>query len=246
MRLRGKKAIVTGGGSGIGSAICLAFAKEGADVAVNDIDEEKAKKVAQIIIQLGQESMAVKADVSKSSEVKEMVEKILAKWGKIDTLVNNAGIPGAAPISEINDEEWGRMLAVHLSATFYCTRAVIESMLKRKSGKIINISSLCAQMGWPGAVHYSAAKAGIIGFTKALAREVVSSGIIVNAIAPGFICTPMTRGEPETTQKKMREVSLVGRLGRPEEIAALAVHLASGDGDFIVGQIIGINGGAVI
>lgn len=250
MKLDQKKALITGGGSGIGKAICLAFAKEGADIAVNDIDLKAAEETVNEIAKIGREGLAVKADVSQSKEVNQMVENILVKWNKIDILVNNAGIVGApsgtVPCTEITDELWHRMLDVHSTGTFYCTRAVLPSMLSQKKGKIINMSSICGVIGCDACPHYSAAKASIIGFTKALAKQVVDRGVIVNAIAPGFIDTPGTRSHPKEELKWMYEATLLKRWGKAEEIAALAVYLASSDADFVVGEVININGGAAI
>jgi len=273
-RLDGKIALVTGGASGIGRAICLTFAREGATIICNDLNLDSAQ---QVLAECGQQKqgLAVKADVSKSRQVTVMFDKVRRRFSTLDILVNNAGIGLDNPqvrerfnrvlekqqqelasegrirtaleaTQNLTDEEWRRMLAVHLDGTFYCTREALKIMEKEGRGKVINIASICGMTGCAGAPHYSAAKAGIMGFTRAVAREVVIRGINVNAIAPGYIDTPMTQAITDTVRKSIAAATPAGRFGEPQDIANLAVYLASEESNFVVGQVISPNGGYVI
>lgn len=273
-RLNGKVALVTGGASGIGRAICHSFAKEGATIVCNDLTIEAAQKVLDECGQ-GKQGLAVKADVSRSRQVVAMFDKIRKQFSTLDVLVNNAGIGLDNPqlrarfnkvlekqqvelakdgkistaleaTQNLTDEEWDRMLGVHLSGTFYCTREALKIMEKQRSGKIINIASICGMTGCAGAPHYSAAKAGIMGFTRAVAREVIVRNINVNAIAPGYIDTPMTQAITDTVRRAIAAATPAGRFGTPQDIANLAVYLASEEANFVVGQVISPNGGYVI
>lgn len=273
-RLDGKVALVTGGASGIGRAICHSFAKEGATIICNDLTVEAAQKVLDECGQ-GKQGLAIRADVSRSRQVVAMFDKIRKKFPTLDVLVNNAGIGLDNPqlrarfnkvlekqqaelakegkittaleaTQNLTDEEWDRMLAVHLSGTFYCTREALKIMEKQRSGKIINIASICGMTGCAGAPHYSAAKAGIMGFTRAVAREVIVRNINVNAIAPGYIDTPMTQAIADTVRRAIAAATPAGRFGTPQDIANLAVYLASEEANFVVGQVISPNGGYVI
>lgn len=248
MRFGGKKAIVTGGASGIGRSEALLFAREGADIAIMDINSGGAEKVAEEVRTMGRKGLAIKADVSIYTQVKEVMAKIREEFGRVDILVNNAG--GYDPpvyFHEMDREYWSSTLSVHVDGAFNCTRCVIESMIHQRSGRIINTSSVVGLTGAATYVHYSAAKAAIIGFTKALAREVALFGITVNAIAPGIINTPRLRDySGEAIEKILEEYrlgTLVGRLGEPEDIAALCAFLASDEASFITGQVISSNGG---
>ncbi len=273
-RLDGKIALVTGGASGIGRAICHSFAREGATIICNDLTVEAAQKVLDECGQ-SKQGLAVKADVSRSSQVTAMFEKIRKKFPTLDVLVNNAGIgldnaqlrarfnkvlekqqaelakdgritTALEATQNLTDEEWERMLSIHLSGTFYCTREALKIMEKQRSGKIINIASICGMTGCAGAPHYSAAKAGIMGFTRAVAREVIVRNINVNAIAPGYIDTPMTQVISDAVRRAIAAATPAGRFGSPQDIAHLAVYLASEEANFIVGQVISPNGGYVI
>jgi 3-oxoacyl-[acyl-carrier protein] reductase len=273
-RLEGKVALITGGASGIGRAICLSFAKEGATIVCNDLTVEAAQKVLDECGQRKQ-GLAVKADVSKSRQVTTMFDKIRKKFSRLDVLVNNAGIglENAAVRARFNkvlekqqaelakegkiktaleatqnltDEEWNRMLGIHLNGTFYCTREALKIMEKQRSGKIISLASICGMTGCAGAPHYSAAKAGIMGFTRAVAREAIISGVNVNAIAPGYIDTPMTQVITDAVRSAIAAATPAGRFGSPQDIANLAVYLASGESNFVVGQVMSPNGGYVI
>jgi 3-oxoacyl-[acyl-carrier protein] reductase len=254
--LEGKVGVVTGGGSGIGEAICLRLAAEGAKVAVLDVNEDAAALTATLVA-----GIAVGADVSDSASVDRALEQVEAKLGPVDVWVNNAGIKGgdqAARIAEraernealdavvrLTDDEWRRMLAVHLDGTFYGTRAAARSMAPRGSGAIVNIASVCGIEGCTGFPHYSAAKAGILGFTRAVAKELAVQGVRVNAIAPGFIDTVTSEAVDSPLRQAQRERSPLRRFGRPEEIAATVAFLASEDATFFVGETLSPNGGIV-
>ena len=273
-RLEGKIALVTGGASGIGRSICLHFAKEGATIVCNDITVETAQKVLDECGQ-SKQGLAVKADVSKSRQVVAMFEKINKKYGRLDVLVNNAGIGLDNPVvrarfnkvlgqqqaelakdgkiktsleatQNLTDEDWDRMLGVHLNGTFYCTREALKLMEKQGAGKIVNIASICGMTGCAGAPHYSAAKAGIMGLTRSVAREVIVRGVNVNAIAPGYIDTPMTQAVSDTVRRAIELATPAGQFGSPQDVANLAVYLASEESNFVVGQVMSPNGGYVI
>jgi len=271
MRLKDKVAVVTGAGSGLGRAAALALAEEGARVAVNDVNESGIEKVTGEIWAKGGEALGVRADVSDSGQVKEMFSKVLERFGAIDILVNNAGIAGSrdevreraelrleqvagtgkTDISleaarTMSDDHWARTLHVHLFGTFYCTREALNTMEDKGYGKIINIASIAGMVGLPHAPDYCAAKAGIIGFTKSVARDVIAKGVYVNAIAPGYIDTPML--EIQTPGLRSATITQIpmGRLGKPEEVAAVAVFLASDESSYVVGQVISPAGGGFV
>jgi 3-oxoacyl-[acyl-carrier protein] reductase len=249
MKLTGKVALVTGANSGIGRAVALYLAEEGADVVVNYVvNPSEAQEVVKEIETLGRRAIAVEADVSSSEAVKAMFERAVNKFSTIDILVNNAGIGNFASAVDMKDDVWNKMLGVHLYGTMNCTREALKIMLKNKSGKIINIASICGITGCLGAAHYSAAKGGIMGYTHAVAREVISQGINVNAIAPGYIETPLlsNAGMTDEMLKQLLIQIPIGRLGKPREIASLVAYLASDDANFMVGQVISPNGGQVI
>jgi 3-oxoacyl-[acyl-carrier protein] reductase len=249
MKFSGKVALVTGANSGIGEAVALYLAEEGADVVVNYLQNtSEAEKVVKEIQAMGRRALAVKADVSSSADVKAMFEQIIREFSTLDILVNNAGIGNFASTVDMKDDVWNKMLGVHLYGTMNCTREALKIMLKNKYGKIINIASICGITGCLGAAHYSAAKGGIMGYTHAVAREVISQGINVNAVAPGYIDTPMLSGAGMTDEmlKQLLSQIPIGRLGKPREIASLVAYLASDDASFMVGQVISPNGGQVI
>lgn len=253
MRLKGKAALVTGGSRGIGKGIALKMAQEGANTIVNYAsNRDAADQTVEKIRAMGVEALAIKADVSNSNEVRNMVSESIERFGKIDILVNNAGIQRVAPLIEISDELWDEMLAIHLTGTFYCTREVAKYMIKYKSGSIINISSINAILGWPATAPYCAAKAGIIGFTKTIAKELLQYGIRVNAILPGYIVTDLLRlGRPMTQERiedyKTRSNGVrLNRLGTPEDIGRTACFLASDEADYITGTVMNVSGGALI
>lgn len=243
MELDGKVALITGAAQGIGKAIALMLAKNGADIVVSDINLEKAQETSREIEAMGRRSMAIKVDVSKSEEVEQMVEKIINEFGKIDILVNNAGITRDKLILRMTEEDWDAVLNVNLKGTFNCTKAVIRHMSKQKSGKIVNIASVSGEMGNPGQANYSASKAGVIGFTKTIAREFAQRGINVNAIAPGYIETPMTDVLPEKVKEELKKMIPLERLGKPEDVAQAVLFLVSEASSYITGQVLNVNGG---
>lgn len=245
-KLDGKIALVTGGARGIGRAIALAFAREGADVAVNDLRADQAlEDVVRAIEALGRRSWALPADVADADAVQSMIAQILADAGRVDILVNNAGIANTGPLAEMSVETWDTMIACHLRGTFLCTRFLLPQMLERGSGKVINLGSQIGQIGREGWVHYAAAKGGIISFTRALAREVGPQGVQVNCIAPGPISTGIAPGDP--AQEEIYRMTLpLRRFGVVEDVAPTAVFLASADSDYYAGQTLGPNGGDVM
>lgn len=243
MDLKGKVALVTGGSRGIGRAVALAFAQAGANVSLCARDLAKAELVAEEARALGVEALAVKADISQSAEVETLIQACLKKSGRLDILVNNAGIIKDALVVRMKDEDWDRVLEVNLRGAFYSIRSALKPMMKQRGGRIINIASVVGVMGNVGQANYVAAKAGLIGLTKAVAREAASWGITVNAVAPGFIETDMVASLPEKVRQAYLEQIPLKRLGSPEEVAAVVCFLASDAASYITGQVIHVNGG---
>lgn len=243
MNLKGRVALVTGAAQGIGRAIALALAEVGADIAGGDVALEKLQGVAKEIEALGRKTLALHLDVSSPDSVKEAVDKTLEAFGKIDILVNNAGITKDNLIMRMKPEDWDLVLRVNLNGAFHCTRAVLPGMVKQRYGRIINIASVVAQAGNPGQANYIASKAGIIGLTKAVASEVGSRNITVNAIAPGFIATAMTENLPEAVRQRMLSLIPLGRMGTDRDIAQGVRFLASEEASYITGHVLNINGG---
>lgn len=241
--LTDKIALITGGGSGIGRGISHVFAKAGAKVIVNDLEHARASKVAAELRDLGAEAIAIEADVADHSQVNRVVEESLNRFNKVDILINNAGIGTGVLFSKMDKEEWERMFAVHVGGAFNFTRALIQQMIDQSWGRIISISSVAGLTGEKGMVHYSAAKAALLGFTKSLAREVARYNITVNAIAPGLIDTPLANTLRVDLREKLVKQSLVRHPGVPEDIAYACLYLASNEANFVTGQIISPNGG---
>ncbi len=278
-RLEGKVALVTGGSRGIGRAIALRLAQEGADVVVNyqntrqhaekvsklidqmgTADEleklamqinlmdtkDKAKEFSELIDAIDRHSYICQANVSDIEHVSRMRDEVLKQFGKVDILVNNAGIVRDKSFVKMTHDMWADVLSVNLNGAFYCTKAFIDGMLERKYGRIVNISSVIGRMGNFGQANYTASKAGMIGLTKALAKEFAGKGITVNAVAPGFIETDMVKGVPDEVMKNILAKIPIGRLGKASEVAGTVAYLASEEGDYITGQVIDINGGLYI
>ena len=243
MELLGKVALVTGAAQGIGRAIALLLAQKGADIVVSDINLEKAEETVREIETIGRRAMAIRADVANTNDVERMVEAILGRFGQIDILVNNAGITRDKLILRMTEEDWDAVLNVNLKGTFNCTKAVVRHMSKQRRGKIVNIASVVGEMGNVGQANYSASKAGVIGFTKTIAREFAQRGINVNAIAPGYIETPMTEVLPEKVKEELRGMIPMGRLGRPGDVAEAVLFLVSEASRYITGQVLNVNGG---
>lgn len=243
MNLNGKTAVVTGAAQGIGYTIACFLAQQGADVAVCDISEEGLATVTAEIEKAGRKALAVKTDVCRLSETEEMVKKAVSTFGKIDILVNNAGITRDTVLLRMKEEQWDQVIQVNLKGTFNCTKSVIRPMFKQKYGRVVNISSVTGAMGNPGQANYSASKAAVIGFTKAVAREYAHCGITVNAVAPGFIKTAMTDAIPDREREAMIAAIPAKALGLPEDVAHAVCFLASDLANYITGQVIHVNGG---
>ena len=245
MRLAGKVALITGGGKGIGEAICRAYGTEGATVAVADIDLEGARRVVEHIGDSGGTATAVEVDVARSASVAAMVDEVIREHGRIDVLVNNAGVRTIKGFLEHTEDDWNRMLAVNLTGPFLCSRAVLPSMLAIGKGKIINLASIASFTGRPGRAGYVAAKTGLLGLTRAMAVDMAGRNIYVNAIAPGLIASPFNASfaEDSETGPAWGKETLVGRWGQPEDVAGAAVFLASDDSDFVNGAEIKVDGG---
>ena len=243
MKLAGKVALVTGAAQGIGKAVALLLAQNGADIVVSDINLEKAEETAKEIEAMGRKAMAIKVDVANSGDVERMVQTILERFGQIDVLVNNAGIARDKLILRMTEEDWDAVLDINLKGTFNCTKAVVRHMSRQRSGKIVNIASVVGEMGNAGQANYSASKAGVIGFTKTIAREFAQRGINVNAIAPGYIQTPMTEALPEKAKEELKNMIPLERLGQPEDVAEAVLFLVSNASNYITGQVLNVNGG---
>lgn len=242
--LKNKIALITGAGRGIGRAIAIALAKEGAEVVINyNGSEERAKEVKQTIEEIGGKASMYKCNVSDFAACEAMIKDIIKKYGHLDILVNNAGITKDGLIMKMKEEDFDSVLNVNLKGTFNTIRHSARQMLKQRSGKIINISSVSGILGNVGQANYAASKAGVIGLTKTMARELGSRGITVNAIAPGFVDTEMTEVLSEEIRENACKQIILGRFGKPEDIANTAVFLASDKADYITGQVISVDGG---
>jgi len=243
MLLKDQKAVVTGAGRGIGRAIALALASEGADVAILELDEAGAKETAALVEKSGRSALAFAVDVSDFSQVEETVNKILDLWGGLNIVVNNAGITRDALLIRMSEEDWDQVLAVNLKGAFNLSRAAVRSMMKKRSGCVINIASIIGLMGNAGQINYAASKGGLIALTKSLAKESAARGIRVNAIAPGFIATEMTGKIPEKIREEMIKAIPLGRMGTPEDVAGAVLFLASPSASYITGQVLVVDGG---
>jgi acetoacetyl-CoA reductase len=242
-RLAGKIALVTGASRGIGRAIAIALAKEGAAVALNyRVSETEAQRVVEELKALGAKTMLAQANVSNGSETREMIQRVVKNWGRIDVMVNNAGITRDKTLRKMTDEDWFEVINTNLNSVYYGVMAVMPLMIEQKYGRIINISSFVGQAGNFGQANYSASKGGIIAFTKTAAIELAKYNITVNALAPGFTLTDMLAKVPENVQAQIKSRIPMGRFGLPEEVAKAVLFLAA-DADYVTGQQINVNGG---
>lgn len=246
MILKDRVSLITGGARGIGREIALTFAKEGSDIVICDINQQILESTKKEIEGLGRRAEVFVVDVTNSQQVEDMVNKILDKFQKIDILVNNAGITRDSLIVRMKEEDFDRVIAVNLKGTFICTKAVSKVMMKQKYGKIVSIASIIGIMGNAGQANYAASKAGIIGLTKSVAKELASRNINVNAIAPGFIETDMTARLADDVRSKMLTLIPLNRFGKANDVANLALFLASDASSYITGQVIQVDGGMVM
>ena len=242
MEHKDKVAVVTGAAQGIGKAIALLLARKGASLALCDINLEMVREAAREIEEEGR-CLALKSDVSKSQDAEKIIKETVEHFGSVDILVNNAGITKDNVLLRMKEDQWDQVMAVNLKGTFNFTRAAVKVMLRQRSGKIVNVASITGLMGNAGQANYSASKAGIIGFTKSIAREYADRGITVNAVAPGFITTTMTDAIPEKEREELIKQIPMRRLGTPEDVAKTVYFLSSEDASYITGQVIGVNGG---
>lgn len=242
MPLAGRVALITGAGSGIGEATARRFAAEGAIVVVNDVEVERARAVASAIQKDGGQALAVAANVTRRDEVEQLVARAVGEFGRLDVLINNAGINRDAMSHKMTEEQWDQVLAVNLKGTFLCAQAALPKMRERNWGRVVNTSSV-GSLGNIGQANYSASKAGVIGLTRTLALEYAKYGVTVNCIAPGAVMTPMLAGVPDPIKEKITAQIPMGRIADPAEIAAVHAFLASEDAGYITGQVIFVDGG---
>jgi len=246
MKLKGKVALVTGAAQGIGQAIAVALAREGADIVVTDVNLELANQTSSGIQSLGVRSLALKMNVADLIEVEQGVGQAVAQLGKIDILVNNAGITKDALLMRMKKEDWDAVMAVNLTGVFNCTKVISTLMMKQRSGKIVNVASIVGEMGNAGQANYAASKGGVIAFTKTVARELATRGVNVNAVAPGFIQTAMTAKLSEEAKGAMKAQIPMQKFGAPEDVANAVLFLASPEADYITGQVLNVNGGMLM
>jgi len=245
--LKGKVAIITGGSRGIGKAIAIRFAEEGAKVMINYAqNDDAAADVVSHVLNKGLKILSIKGSVTNLNDVKHLIEETKRIYGRIDILVNNAGIKRDSFLMMMKESDWDDVIAVNLKGTYLCCKEVIKTMISQRSGKIINITSLTGVVGQVGQTNYAASKGGVISFTKALAKEVARFGILVNAIAPGFIETDMLKDVPEEILKESIKMIPLQRIGKPEEVADTALFLASEMSSYMTGQVLHVNGGQIM
>jgi 3-oxoacyl-(acyl-carrier-protein) reductase len=246
MKLKDKVALVTGAGRGIGEAIALTLAREGAHIVVNDFDVEAARTTAGKIEALGRQALVDGANIADRGQVEQLFRSIAETFGRLDILVNNAGITRDGMLLKLSEEQWDQVMAVNLKGVFNCTQMAAAMMSEQASGKIVNLSSASAQMGNIGQVNYAASKAGVIGMTKTLAKELAKFNVNVNAVAPGFILTQMTEAVPEKVKDHLIKGIPLGRAGTPADVANAVCFLVSEDSAYITGQVLGCSGGMVV
>ncbi len=236
-------ALVTGAARGIGKAIAERFARDGMNVAICDLLEDAMNETQRELEALGSDTLTFNCDVTDSAKVAAMVKDIEDHYDRLDVLVNNAGITIDKLLMRMSDDDWGKVLAVNLTSVFNCTRSVIRGMISRRRGRVVSVSSVAGLMGNVGQANYAASKAGVIGFSKSVAREVAARGVTVNVVAPGYIDTPMTLGLPEKAKQQLFDMIPMKRLGTSEDVANVVAYLASDDAGYITGQVINVNGG---
>lgn len=244
--LKGQTALITGGARGIGQEISLKLARAGADIAVCDLRKEDAAQTLELVQALGRKAYAFSADVSKSDSVENLFKEVATVFPVLDILVNNAGITRDTLLMRMKDEDWDLVLNINLKGSFYCMREAVRPMMKARKGKIINIASVVGLMGNAGQANYSASKAGLIGLTKTVAREMASRNVCVNAVAPGFIKTAMTDKLTDADKAKLTTNIPMQKLGMPEDVANAVLFLASPLADYITGQVLTVDGGLVM
>ncbi|HIA14999.1 MAG TPA: 3-oxoacyl-[acyl-carrier-protein] reductase [Nitrospirales bacterium] len=245
-RLDGQIALVTGGAQGIGKAIATSLARDGAHVIIGDLNAQEAESIAAEIVRSGSQSSSHALNVADLGSVKSVIKRVVGEWEKIDILVNNAGITKDGLLLRLAEDAWDQVLSVNLTGAFYCTKAVLPSMVKNRSGRIVSIASIVGAMGNPGQANYAASKGGLIAFTKVVAREYASRGITANAVAPGFIDTAMTQAMPPAARESLIKQIPCGRLGAPEDIAQAVSFLVSKEASYITGQVLHVNGGMLM
>lgn len=247
MTLVGKVALVTGGSRGIGRAVALKLAENGADVAINYAgNTAAAEEVKAAIEKLGRKAMLVQGSVADTDGVQAIVNQVVKELGRLDILINNAGITRDGLLMRMKEADWDAVLETNLKGVFNCSKAVMRTMMKQKNGRIVNMASVVGEMGNAGQANYAAAKAGVIGFTKSLAKEVASRGITVNAVAPGFIATDMTKVLTDDQKAEMAKTIPLGRAGQPEDVANAVLFLVSDEAAYITGQVLNVDGGMVM
>jgi len=243
MKLKDQVAIVTGAARGIGRAVCLALADEGAAVVGVDLLAEPLEETARLVAARGVQVMTATVNITQKDAVEKLRDDVLTKFGRIDILVNNAGITRDTLLLGMSDEQWDAVIQVNLRGVFICTRAMAEVMLRARSGRIVNLASVSGVMGNAGQANYAASKAGVIGFTKSVAKELAKRNVLCNAVAPGFIATDMTDVLPEKVKETVRPLIPMQRFGKPEEVASVVAFLAGPDSGYITGQVIVVDGG---